>query len=154
VHGVEGFLVALGVGLLVMAWRDCEAVDLADQLAVLLAICTGMVFGVIWELVEFAIDWVNYSDLQKSNTDTMTDFLWSDLGAVIAALITARMYCHVMTSQQRHELGRVAVWLVDGPSRFLDRHGLLATIVVAVGMGVFVAALWFSGRPVPGFPIG
>jgi hypothetical protein len=97
---------------------------------------------------------VRYSDLQKSNTETMTDLLWSDAGAVIGAVLAVRLYCRWLRTRDRQQLGDLAVWLFDGPSRWLDRHGMLMTVVVALIAGAAVAALWFADRPVPGFPIG
>jgi hypothetical protein len=150
VHGLEGFLVALTVGLLLLAWRDYENVDLSDQLATLMTICVGIFAGVMWEIVEFVLDWVRYSDLQKSNSDTMTDLLWNDVGTVVGALLAARLYCHVLRANERSETGQVAVWLIDGPSRVLDRHGFVVSIIVALLVAAAVVALWFAGRPVPG----
>jgi hypothetical protein len=152
-HGVEGLVVTLAVGLLLLAWRDARAIDLSEELAALIAMFTGIFFGVMWKLVEFVLDWVTYADLQKSNSDTMTDFLWNDVGAVIAAVLAARAYCRWLSPSQRHELGRIAGRLAAGPSRLLDRHGLLMTLVVATLTSVAVGALWFSGRPVPGVQI-
>jgi hypothetical protein len=154
VHGVECFLMALLVGLLILGWRDRESIDLTNQLAALLTLFAGVLFGVLWELIEFVIDWVRYSDIQKSNTDTTTDLLWSDVGAVIGAVLAVRLYCRWLRARDRDDLGDIAVWLLDGPSRFLDRRGFLMMILVAVLAGAAVAALWFAGRPVPGFPIG
>ena len=54
VHGVEGFLVALLIGVLWLGWRDLEAIDLSDQLVALLTIFSGIFFGVMWEIVEWA----------------------------------------------------------------------------------------------------
>ena len=150
VHGLEGFLVAITAGLLLLAWRDHERIDLSDQLAVLMTICVGIFVGVMWEIVEFVLDWVRYSDLQKSNSDTMTDLLWNDVGAVVGALLAARMYCHVLRANERSETGQIAVWLIDGPNRVLDRHGFLVSIIVALVVAAAVAAVWFAGRPVPG----
>jgi hypothetical protein len=107
----------------------------------------------MWELVEFLIDWARNSDLQKSNSDTMTDLLWNDLGAAIAAALAARMYCHWLTPRECQDVGGLARWLVAGPSRVLDRHGFLMTFVAAVVIAAVVVVVWFSGRPVPGFAI-
>jgi len=153
VHAVDGLCATLLFGVLLLAWRHVEGVDLADELAGLMAVCAGIYFGVMWEIVEFVIDWVSYSDLQKSNSDTMTDLLWNDVGAAIAAVLATHMYCHWLTLRQRQDLSRVATWLVGGPSRLLDRHGFLMTLVAAVLMAAAVAAVWFSGRPLPGLAI-
>jgi len=153
VHGLEGCLVGLLVAVLLFGWRDFEAIDLSDQLAALLTMFSGMFFGVMWKIVEFVLDWVRYSDLQKSNSDTMTDFLWNDLGVVIATLLGLRLYCHALNAGQRREIGQTARWLVDGPSRVLDRHGYLVTILVAALVAAACGMLWFAGRPLPGLAI-
>jgi len=154
VHGLEGLLVAIMVGLLLLAWRDRESVALTDQLATLMTICVGIFTGVMWEIVEFVLDWVRYSDLQKSNSDTMTDLLWNDVGAIIGALLAARVYRHVVRANDRAEIGQNAAWLLDGPGRVLDRHGFLVSLIVVLLVAAAIVALWFAGRPVPGLGNG
>jgi hypothetical protein len=153
-HAVSGFVVALIFGLLLLAWRDREKVDLDDRLAALLAMCGGLLFGVIWEVLEFVQDWIRYTDVQQSNLDTMTDLLWNDFGAVVGGALMAAVYCHVLGFDVRARLGAIADWLVNGPSQVLDKHGFLVTIVVSIVAAVAVGALWFAGRPIPGFPLG
>ena len=153
VHAVDAACATLLFGVLLLAWRDLEGVDLADELAALLSMFAGIFFGVMWELVEFLIDWARNSDLQKSNSDTMTDLLWNDVGAAIAAVLATRLYCHWLSARQRQDLGGLVTWLVGGPSRVLDRHGFLMTFVAAVVISAVVLVVWFSGRPVPGFAI-
>jgi hypothetical protein len=153
VHAVDGFIATLIFGLLLLGWRAQASVELVDELAALLTMFFGILFGILWEIVEFLRDWVAYSDLQKSNTDTMTDFLCNDVAVVLAALVALRVYCHVLVPADRQRLGVTAEWLVDGPSRVLDRHGF-ALLTLAVGViAVSVLLLWFAGRPVPGIPI-
>ena len=153
-HAVSGFAAALILGLLLLAWRDREKVDLDTRLAALLAMCGGLLFGVLWELFEFVLDWIRNSNVQQSNFDTMTDLLWNDFGAVIGGAIVAAVYCHALNVDVRARLGAFAEWLVTGPSKMLDKHGFLVTIVVSLVAAAAVGALWFAGRPVPGFPIG
>src|SRR6266446_3941514 len=52
VHGVEGLLVTLLVGVLLLAWRDHEHVDLSDHLATLMTMCVGIFEGLSWEIVD------------------------------------------------------------------------------------------------------
>lgn len=153
-HFVAALGVSLVIGLLVLGWRDRKAIDLGDQQATLLSILAGVQFGVLWKLVEFVLDWVWNTDLQKSNSETVVDLLWNDVGAVVGAVLSARLYCHVAKASQREKLGAVATWLVSGPSRGLDRHGVLVTIVLATIASMTVAGLWLAGRPVPGFGNG
>ena len=153
VHAIDGACAAFIFALLLLAWRERNRIDLTDELAALVTIFAGILFGVLWEIVEFVRDWVAYSDLQKSNSDTMTDFLCNDVAAVIATLIALRVFCHVVSSGDHERLGSLAEWLVDGPSQVLNRHGFALT---AIALGLIVAtvlSLWFAGRPVPGIPI-
>jgi hypothetical protein len=152
-HAVVPFCATFAFGWLLLGWRDRVRADLADELATLATIFAGVLFGVLWEIVEFVRDWVAYSDLQQSNTDTMTDFLVTDVFAVLAALLAVRLYCRTLASEDRGSLGAVAEWLVDGPSKLLDRHGLALTVIVACAIAVAVASLWFAGRPMPGISI-
>ena len=153
IHAIDAACATFIFGLLLLGWRERTHIDLTDELAALLTMFAGILFGVLWEIVEFVRDWVAYSDLQKSNTDTMTDFLWNDIATVLAGLLAVRVYCRVVSQIDRRQLAAVAEWLVDGPSRVLDRHGFALT-VVAVGLtAATILALWFSGRPVPGLPI-
>lgn len=152
VHAVEGFCVALLFGLLFLTWRSYEKIDITDELGGLFTICVGVVFGLLWEFVGFILDWTTDSDFQKSNTDTMTDFLCNDIAVVIAALLAVRIVSHLST-QQTYSLGAMGEWLADGSSRMLNRHGFALGITVSLLITAGVAALWFAGRPVPGLPI-
>jgi hypothetical protein len=153
VHALVGACATSLFGLLFLGWRDLTHVDVTDELAALLTICAGILFGLMWEIVEFVIDWVTYSDLQKSNTDTMTDLMWNDVACILAALLVVRLYARVTDAHDRKQLGETAEWLVDGPSRLLNRHGLTLTVITAACIVAAVAALWFAGRPVPGLSI-
>jgi hypothetical protein len=153
VHAVGGACATALFALLFLGWRDLTRTDLSDELAALLAICVGIFFGLMWEIVEFICDWVAYSDLQKSNTDSMTDLLWNDVACILAALLVVRVYARATDAQDRKQLGAIAEWLVDGPSRVLNRHGLTLTVITASCIAAAIAALWFAGRPVPGLSV-
>jgi hypothetical protein len=150
VHAVEGLAFAFLIGLLVLGWRDRARIDITDELAGLVAMCAGILFGVGWKIVEFVQDWATYADVEKSNSDTMTDFLWNDFGVVIGAVLAVSVYCRVLRGRERESVGSVAHWLVDGPSRVLDRHGVWATVLIAVVAAAAVVAVWFASRPLPG----
>jgi hypothetical protein len=150
-HAFGGFIAALVAGLLVSGWRDRARIDLSFQLAALFSMFVGLLFGVAWELVEFVLDWMRDANLQPSNTSSLVDMLWTDVGAVLGGVLVGRAYCHWLTAHRREALGGLAEWLVDGPSRVLDRHGFLITITVSLALAGAVATLWFVGRPVPGF---
>jgi hypothetical protein len=154
VEGAVVLCVALAAGLLLMSYRDRRRVDLADELACLLAILVGFAFGMVWEVAEFVLDWVAGLDLQLTNTDSMLDLLAGNVGAVVGAVLASWLYCHALSAGQRQRLGEWAVWLSDGPSRLLDRHGFAITLGFSALVTIAVALLWFAGRPVPGFPIG
>jgi hypothetical protein len=153
-HFGVAFLVVLGVGVLVLAYRDRLAIDLSNQLATLLSMCIGVAFGMVWELVEFIIDWVRASAIQTSNTQTMLDLLWTDVGAVLGAIVATSVYCRWLPGRQRQEIGDFSVWVSDGPLKVIQRQGLAMTLAWTAIVVVAVAALWFTGRPVPGFSNG
>lgn len=153
VHVVEGFAFALLIGLLVLGWRDRERIDITDELAGLVSICAGILFGVGWKIVEFVQDWATYADVEKSNSDTMTDFLWNDFGVVIGTVFAVWVYCRAVRGRERERVGAVAHWLVHGPSRVLDRHGVWATVLVAIVAAAAVVAVWFASRPLPGLGV-
>lgn len=149
VHAVEGLAVAAIVALVVLGWRGEAKVDLADHIVALLAMSAGLLFGICWETVEFVIDWVLRTSIQKSNADTMTDFLWNDLAAVVGALVGLRLYYHVLDDGSRKRLGQTGAWLFDGPGRLFDRHGVLVGVIAAIIVALTLLGLWFSGRSSP-----
>lgn len=154
-HGAEGCLVTLTFGLLFFAYRDRARLGLSDPMVAFTTILGGFVFAMSWEILEFFLDWARYSDIQKSNADTMTDMLWTDLGVAIAAVLAAHAYAHWTTRRQRAELGAASEWMVEGPSRVLTRHGGWVLIGVVLLFAVLVGALWIAGgRTIPGWPTG
>ena len=146
IHALVTCAATLGFGLSLLAWRDHERIEIGSHLAALLSMLAGILFGTVWELIEFLIDWIFRTDLQPSNTSTMNDLLWTDVGAVVAAVVAVRVYCHVLSDRQRLGLGQAAVRVVDGPSCLLDRHGKLIALVVVVLSCAIVASLWYAGR--------
>ena len=142
--------------LLTLSYRDRRGVYLPDQLAALLAMLTGVSLGMLWECVEFLLDWVLLTDFQPTNSDTMSDLLATAIVSVVGGVLSVWLYCHSLQLQPlwRRRAGDLAGWLLDGPNGFLDRHGVAMTLVVSALAVLAVAGLWFAGRPVPGFPIG
>ncbi|MBV9170047.1 MAG: hypothetical protein JOZ81_08180 [Chloroflexi bacterium] len=152
VHGVQGFLGVACIALLLLGYREFRSVDLTDELVGLVSIFAGFAIGVGWEIIEFVVDWVAGASLQKSNSDTMTDLLVNNVGAVLAALLSVRVYTHWVRPDDKRDMGTIATWLVAGPSRLLDRHGHLMVFIAAAIIAAAIAILWFTGRPVPGLP--
>ena len=147
-------LVVVGFGVVLLGYRDRSGVQLTEQLAALLTIFVGVALGMVWEVLQFLADWTLNTDLQPSNLDSMVELLWGDVFSVVGAVLSTWLYCRVLSPSQRSALGDFGVWLFTGPSRVLDRHGFAMTIVFTLLAAVAVVALWFTGRPVPGFPIG
>jgi len=146
--------VVIAFGVVLLGYRDRARVDLPDQLAALLAMLVGMLVAMLVELVEFVSDWVLSTQIQPTNTDTMLDLLASYVGAAVGAVFAMTIFCRWLTAAQREWLGSLGVWLSDGPSRVLDKHGFAITFAVTGLVGITVAALWFAGRPVPGIGNG
>jgi hypothetical protein len=114
----------LGVWLL-LGYRDAYQKRLPIHLVAALALLLGVTVGAVWEFVEFGSDWFGDSNLQKSNADTMSDFISNDLGAFVATLLGLRLYARWLGADQRTQAGQLARWLALGPSRVLDAHGRL-----------------------------
>ena len=153
VHGIEGGLLAAIAAFLLLGYADRAELGLPRQLAALASVCVGITAGVVWEFVEFAIDWVSSADLQKSNTDTMTDLLWSNLAALGAAVLAVRVYHHALDDKGRAALGALGDCLFTPIGHLLDRHGKVAFLLLVLLIAASIAGLWFTGRPVPGLPI-
>jgi ABC-type Fe3+-siderophore transport system permease subunit len=149
VHGVEAFLITAVGGLLLLAYRDRERFGIHTHILALTTICIGVTFGAFWEFIEFLIDWMFSSDLQKSNADTMTDFLWNDLAAVLATLVAFRTYHHLIDAAEKRKLGDLSASLFTPIGYLLDRHGKLLAAAPLLLIAVYLAALWFAERPVP-----
>jgi hypothetical protein len=152
VHASEALILTLLVGLLWLGYRDRFGLDMPSRLVVAAAIATGVALGVAWELGAFTLDWVFKWDLQASNADTMTDFLWLDLAAIAGGLIAARLYGERFDARQRRDVCEVAAWLTGGPARLLDEHPRLVGAVAALAILAYLALLWFVDRAVPGLP--
>src|SRR6266536_1525447 len=108
VHGAEAFLLASVSGYLLLAYRDRERLQVHTHVVALVTGLVGVIFGAFWEFLEFMLDWIRYSDLQKSNTDTMMDLLWNNLGAVLGTLLVLRFYYHSTGLAVRGEVGDLA----------------------------------------------
>ncbi|HEX8968794.1 MAG TPA: hypothetical protein VF937_12990, partial [Chloroflexota bacterium] len=92
VHAFEALLVAVVCGYCLLGYRDYRRVDIPAQIVALVCVFAGVTFGAFWEFLEFALDWIRASDIQKSNADTMTDMLWGDLAAVLGTFLVAGVY--------------------------------------------------------------
>lgn len=153
VHGVEGGAAAALAAWMLLGFSHQHKLDLPTQLAGLASICVGITVGAVWEFYDFLVDWVWRSDLQKSNADTMTDMLWADLAAGVAALLAVRIYYHTFSPGERTATGAVAERLFSPLGQLLERHGKLMLLLAILLLAAFIASLWFTGRPVPGLPI-
>jgi hypothetical protein len=149
VHGVEGFLVAVLVGYLLLGYRHSGQLEAHIQVVALVTTFIGVSFGAFWEFLEFVLDWVRRSDLQKSNTDTMTDMLWNNLCVVLGTFFVSFAYYHWTNEAERRGLGKLAAQVFAPIGQLLDQHGRLLTMLVLMGIALYVAALWFSERPLP-----
>jgi hypothetical protein len=153
-HASESLVLGVLVGLLWLGYRDHHRLDIPTPLVTLAAMTVGVAVGVFWELGAFALDWILKWDLQASNTDTMTDFLWMDLAAIAGALLAARLYREAFSVSRRREVAEVAAWLTCGPAGLVDRHPRLVGAALGVVIVGYVALLWLVDRSLPGLPTG
>ncbi len=152
VHAVDVFALAWLFGLLLLAYRDCYGLQIPTPLVALASMMFGVAIGLGWEFGSFMIDWVFKTDLQKSNTDTMTDFLCMDLAAVVASLLAVRLWTHGLHERERRPLGELAARLTTAPGILLDRHPRLVALTTALLILAYIALLWFVDRSFPGLP--
>lgn len=148
VHAAEGFLVAVIAGYLLLGYQRA-GLRAHRHVVAAVTLFIGITFGAFWEFLEFVLDWIRYSDLQKSNTDTMTDMLWNDLAVVVGTLVVFRLYYHFTDVDEQRQLGELSARLFTPIGRLLDRHGKLLAVAALVGIALYVAALWYSQRPIP-----
>jgi hypothetical protein len=154
VHAAEAVCATAIAALVLLGYREHAQPGLPIHLAALASMCIGITFGAVWEFAEYLQDWLRYSDLQKSNADTMTDMLWNDLAAVVTTVLFFHVYHHVLKEPTQQRIGRFADALATPTGRFLDRHGKVAVVLILGGIVAYVVALWFAGRPIPGLPTG
>ena len=149
VHAAEGCLVASVAAYLLIAYRDREQPGVHTQLVALMSMLVGVTFGAFWEFLAFVLDWIRHSDLQKSNSDTMTDMLSNDLAAVLGALLALHAYFHWTRPAVQLEVSDLATWLFNPIGRLLDVHGKLLAALVLLAIMVYIAALWYAERALP-----
>jgi len=154
VHPTLIALTAMIAGWLLLGYAEAFGKRIPIQLAAGFGLLLGMSVGAFWEFVEFASDWFGDANLQKSNADTLTDILSNDIGAFVATLAGLWLYTHVLSPTQRLEMGQIARWLADGPSRVFDRHGrLIGTALSAAFAAVLFMAQWID-RDAPALASG
>jgi hypothetical protein len=134
---------------LLIGYRDAFGKRIPIHFVAAFGMLVAISVGAMWEFVEFSTDWFQYSDLQKSNGDTITDIISNDIGAFVATLLALWLYTHVFREEQRHETGRVAQWLMHGPRVLLRRHGAAIGSLVAV---LFVGLVTYAIRFDQGVP--
>lgn len=109
-HGFAGAGVMLiSFLLLVIIYRESELRSTPFMTA-LLAFSLTLMMAVWWEVYEFIIDitWKSYDPMQPSNTDTMTDFIATILGATVVGLPGYKYLC------DRHTQSLVAEVIEEG----------------------------------------
>jgi hypothetical protein len=147
----------IGVWLL-LGYAEAFGKRIPIHLGAAFGLLLGMSVGAFWEFVEFASDWFGDANLQKSNADTLTDIIANDLGAFVATLFGLWLYTHVLSANQRREMGNIARWLAHGPSRLFERHGRLIGTVLAVLFGaILFLSQWIDRNPpalASGLPAG
>jgi hypothetical protein len=158
VHPTLVALTAMIGGWLLLGYRDAFGKRIPIQLAGAFGLLLGASVGAFWEFVEFASDWFGDANLQKSNADTLTDIIANDLGAFVATVFGLWLYSHVLSPNQRREIGTIAGWLADGPERVFDRHGrVIGTVLAGVFAAILFLAQWIdrdSPALASGLPVG
>jgi hypothetical protein len=142
VHQTLVALTGMLAAWLLLGYRDAFSKRIPIHFVAAFAMLLAIAVGAFWEFVEFASDWFGNADLQKSHGDTITDILANNTGAFVATLLALWLYTRFFDDLQRAQAGRVALWLADGPTRLVRRHGGAIGALVAV----FLAAVLFLGQ--------
>jgi hypothetical protein len=142
------------LGLLLFGYRDRNQLGVSYAFIGTLVALAGVSLGMLWELVEFVIDWVGFADLQPSNLDTLTDLLACCAAASLAAPLALAVYRRAMRPTGREWLGARSQRVTDVSSGMLERHGGLVTVVTVALLALVLASLWFTERAAPRVSIG
>ena len=154
VHPTLIALTAMMSGWILLGYSEAYDIHIPTHFAALFGWLVGASLGAFWEFVEFFSDWFGNTDLQKSNGDTMTDMLSNDIGAFIATLVGLWIYFHVLSRQERREMGQIGRWLTRGVTEVLDRHGRVVGSVLAVLVSILLLATQWVDRDIPALAQG
>lgn len=152
VHPTLIALTALLVAWLLLGYRDRFGKNLPIHVVFALALMVSMAVGAAWEFVEFISDWFGDADLQKSTADSMTDMIANNVGAFVATLIGLWSYQHV--ESEHKSIGELARWLCAGPTRMLDRGGVLIGGALALAFAGVIGAGVLIDRDPPALAAG
>ncbi len=139
---------------LLLGYRDAFAKRIPVHLAAAFGMLLGISIGALWEFIEFSTDWFSNADLQKSNGDTLTDIMSNGIGAFVATLLGLWLFTHHFTPKQRNELGRVAWWLADGPTRLMRAHGRIVGTVLTLALAAVLFLSQWVDRDIPALASG
>ena len=154
VHPTLIALTAMIAGWLLLGYAEAFGKRIPIQLAAAFGLLLGTTVGAFWEFVEFASDYFGDANLQKSNADTLTDILSNDVGAFVATLFGLWVYTHVLSANQKREMGQIARWLARGPSRLFDRQGRLIGTAFALLFAVILFLSQWIDRGEPAMASG
>ena len=139
---------------LLVGYRDTYRKRIPIHLVAVFGMLLAISIGAFWEFVEFTTDWFSNADLQKSNADTITDIMSNDIGGFLATLLGLWLYTHVFKASEKEQIGRIAWWLMHGPSRLIAAHGrLIGTALTAAFVALLFMSQWVD-RNVPALASG
>ena len=76
-HTLNGFLcAAVGFALIDLFNNNSEKINLSPIYLTIVAFCFSMTIGVLWEFLEYTIDKVMLSDMQKDKIVTTVSSVW------------------------------------------------------------------------------
>jgi hypothetical protein len=94
-HAMSASLIAsLGFIVVVTIDKYAETIYLPSAFLALFIVMLTMAVGVIWELMEFMVDFTTGSHLQYSLDDTMRDLLFDTIGGLLVASAGAYYLSH------------------------------------------------------------
>lgn len=91
-HFLGGVSIAVGGAVCIASWKGASFLgSVPGWFVVMFLVGLTMIFGVLWEFVEFGSDWILHTVNQQGLRDTMGDLAMDLLGGVVGAAAGLRI---------------------------------------------------------------
>lgn len=87
-HSFSAFMLGLIGFIIIYSFYITHRVTTSAALASIFSFSFALALGALWEIIEFSIDYLLHTNMQKSGlVDTMTDLMVNALGALIVSVL-------------------------------------------------------------------
>jgi hypothetical protein len=107
-HTMNGFLcAAVGFSMVDLLNRGSSRIDLSPKYVALVAFCFSMTIGVLWEFIEFSVDWIFHIDMQKD--------------AIVSSVYSVKLNQNIPGHLERvHDITRTVIKCSSGKKYVID----------------------------------